>query len=120
MTGIPSTHERGDRGENIATEYLLKKGYRIVCQNYRAQRGGEIDCIAYDTDGTLTFIEVKRSSSKNGRPLFWVTPSKQRTLFKMAQRYLAEHRLTDIPCRFDVIGIQGDTVDHLRNAFIGM
>ena len=120
MNTTPSTHEKGDHGENLAVEYLLNRGYRIVCRNYRAQKGGEIDCIAYDTNGTLVFIEVKASRSNNGKPLFWVTPAKQRTLFRMAQRYLAEHKLTDVACRFDVIGIKGNTIDHLRNAFIRM
>lgn len=120
MNTMLSTHEKGDRGEELAVTYLLDKGYRIICRNYRAQKSGEIDCIAYDTDGTIVFIEVKTSGNKKGKPLFWVTPAKQRTLFKMARRYLAEHNLTSAACRFDVIGIRGDTIDHLRNAFIGM
>lgn len=120
MSQFLSTREKGSRGENMAAEYLLQKGYRIICRNYRSQRGGEIDCIAYDTDGILVFIEVKASRSRNRKPHFWVTPAKQKTLFKMAQRYLAEHHVNNTPCRFDVIAITGDTIDHLRNAFIGM
>jgi putative endonuclease len=114
-----STHEKGNWGEDRAAEYLLTKGYKIICRRYRFRKG-EIDCIAYDPDGTLVFIEVKSSLSKSQSPLFWVTPAKQRTIFRVAQHYLAEHNLTATPCRFDVIALNRGVIDHLRNAFIRM
>lgn len=116
----PHTREKGDRGEDVAVEYLITQGFEIVCRKYQSRRG-EIDCIARDTDGTLVFIEVKSSFGTNcGSPLSWVTPAKQRKLVAMARQYLAEHRITATPCRFDVIGITRGKVDHLRNAIIGM
>jgi putative endonuclease len=115
-----STRAKGAAGEEKATEYLLDRGYAIVCRNYRSRKG-EIDCIARDTDGTLVFIEVKASSTTQCcNPLFRINPAKQRTIFAMAQQYLAEHHITSAPCRFDVIGIVGDSIDHLRNAMIRM
>ena len=114
------TREKGNRGEDQAVEYLLTQGYTIVCRKYQS-RNGEIDCIARDSDGTLVFVEVKSSMSAGcGSPLFWVTPAKQRTLFKMARQYLAEHHITSTLCRFDVIAITRGKIEHLRNAFIGM
>ncbi|MBN1577878.1 MAG: YraN family protein [Chitinispirillaceae bacterium] len=116
----PDTREKGDRGENQAVEYLLGRGYSIVCRKYQSRRG-EIDCIARDPDGTLVFIEVKSSMGTScGSPFFWVTPAKQRTLFSMARQYLAEHRIGATPCRFDVIAITRGKIEHLRNAIIGM
>ena len=119
--GTPGgTREKGDRGEDIAVEYLLAKGFEIVCRKYQSRRG-EIDCIARDTDGTLVFVEVKTSmSAACGSPFSWVTPAKQRKLVAMARQYLAEHSITSVPCRFDVIGITRGNVEHLRNAIIGM
>ena len=117
---IPDTRTKGNAGEDRAAEYLLEKGYSIVCRNYRSRRG-EIDCIARDTDGTLVFVEVKSSMGAScGNPLFWITPAKQRTLFAMARQYLSEHSITSTPCRFDVIAISRGNIEHLRNAFIGM
>lgn len=114
------TREKGDRGEDIAVEYLIKKGFEIVCRKYQSRRG-EIDCIARDTDGTLVFVEVKSSmSAACGSPFTWVTPAKQRKLMVMGRQYLAEHRISSIPCRFDVIGITRGKVEHLRNVIIGM
>ena len=48
---------KGDIGENIAKNYLVGQGYRIVKTNFR-NAIGEIDIIAYDED-TLVFVEVK-------------------------------------------------------------
>jgi putative endonuclease len=48
----------GKLGEDIACEYLVKSGYRILGRNYR-QKWGEIDIIARARDLTLVFVEVK-------------------------------------------------------------
>ena len=113
------TREKGNRGEERAAEYLLTQGYEVVCRKYQSRRG-EIDCIARDPDGTLVFVEVKSSGGKTcGSPFSWVTPAKQRKLSLVARQYLAEHRLTMVPCRFDVIGITGERIEHLRNVIIG-
>lgn len=115
-----STHCKGERGENLAAEHLLGLGYEIICRQYRS-RMGEIDCIARDRDGTLVFIEVKSSSNDSAAsPLHWVTSSKQRTIFKVAKQYLAEHGIAFSPCRFDVIAITRGKIAHIRNAFIAM
>jgi len=50
-------HLFGKRGEELASSFLRKKGYRIVERGYRT-RFGEIDIIAYDGE-VLCFIEVK-------------------------------------------------------------
>jgi putative endonuclease len=112
-----NSHQKGNRGEDLAIEYLLSKGYLVICRNYRSKIG-EIDCVAKDVDGTLVFVEVKSSTNSSfGNPLFRITPLKQRTIAKIALQYLREHHLFGFPCRFDVIGVIGERIDHLRNAF---
>jgi putative endonuclease len=113
-----SSRAKGYIGEDRAADFLLSNGYSIISRNYQA-KDGEIDCIAKAPDGTLVFIEVKYArSSARGNPAFWVTPGKQKKLAFMARRYLAEHKYTRQPCRFDVITIVGDQIDHIRNAFL--
>lgn len=113
-----NTREKGNIGENIAAEYLLTCGYKIISRNYQARKG-EIDCIAETSDGTLVFIEVKTAHSLAlGHPFFWVNKRKQQKIINMARRYLAEHDLTKKPCRFDVIAVINGKVEHLKNAFI--
>jgi len=113
-----NTRQKGSRGEDRAVDYLLGKGYRIVTRNYQS-RNGEIDCIAESPDGSLVFIEVKSMHSGGGGcPLFWVNRRKQKKIATMAQQYLAEHELFGTACRFDVIAIVNDSIEHIRNAFL--
>ncbi len=115
-----SSREKGDRGEEAAVKYLLERGYTVICRKYQS-RDGEIDCIARDPDGTLVFVEVKSSISQSyGNPLFRVTPAKQRKLVKMARQYLSEHNTSYAACRFDVIAVSKNCIEHIRNAIIGM
>ena len=108
----------GRWGEALAAERLRKLGYRIVAAGYRS-RFGEIDLIAKDGE-YLVFCEVKyRSDGRKGSPLEAVGAGKQRTIFRCAMFYLAEHHTEDVPCRFDVIGIEGAEVVHIKNAFAG-
>lgn len=53
-----NTNSLGQLGEDIACEYLKRKGYMLVERNFR-KPWGELDIIAYDRNGTLVFIEVK-------------------------------------------------------------
>lgn len=115
---MENTRVKGNRSEDLAADYLISKGFRIICRQFRIKIG-EIDCIAYDTDGTLVFIEVKSSFSTSlGHPLTWITPSKQKTLAKVARIYMLSHNLNRIPCRFDAISIIKDKIEHIRNAFL--
>lgn len=111
---------RGTSGENLAVEFLEKKGYRILERNYYFARG-EIDIIA-DDRGTLVFIEVKaRRSSAYGEPEEAISMRKRRQLRKVAQGYLYTRKIEDRECRFDVVAIkyleQGPEIRHLENAF---
>ncbi len=47
----------GRLGESLAKEYLQKKGYTIIVQNYRT-RWAEIDLVAKKKD-VLVFVEVR-------------------------------------------------------------
>jgi len=94
----------GKIGENLAVAELTKRGYAILDRRYRT-RYGEIDIVA-DHDGTIVFVEVKaRATAEFGTAAEAVTPYKQRRLASMAVDYLARRKLTDRPCRFDVVAI---------------
>ena len=118
MNITDDTRAKGRYGEDEAVEYLLQRGYSIISRNYQS-RHGEIDCIAKDMDGTIIFIEVKAAfSNKYGNPLLKINYSKQKKIILMARLYLAEHNLTNHLCRFDVISIWQDKIEHIKNAFI--
>ena len=110
----------GKQGEDIAARYLLKKGLALITRNFR-DKFGEIDIIAKDRE-TLVFVEVKtRRSDHFGLPEEAVTPAKQQQIIRVASSYLVQHRLLDVPVRFDVMAItikQGNPqINHLVSAF---
>jgi len=112
----------GQTGEALAERYLQARGLRILERNYRvargrSRRGGEIDLVALDADGTLVFVEVRvRRGHMGGGAAASVDPAKRARLVHAAQTYLAA--LTRVPpCRFDVVALDGDRVAWLKAAF---
>jgi putative endonuclease len=108
----------GKDGESAAAEFLKKKGYKILEQNYRSSLG-EIDIIAEDRK-TIAFIEVKtRGSMGYGSPKSAITPEKQRKISMVALLYLKKNSRMNARARFDVVTIRWDSGDiHLiKNAF---
>lgn len=94
----------GRDGESLAASYLRNLGYKILEKNYRC-RLGEADLIV-EKAKTVTFVEVKtRRSVEAVSPRELVTLPKQRHISKVAQHYLAAHRLQDANADFAVLTI---------------
>jgi len=112
----------GDAAEARAWSHLQRHGLTLVQRNYRVargppQRGGEVDLIAREPDGTLVFVEVRlRRSAAFGGAAASVTAAKQRSIVLAAQHFL-RHFSTPPPCRFDVVAIDGERIEWLRAAF---
>lgn len=112
-----NTRKIGNLYERKAEAYLKSQGLTIRERNYRC-RQGEIDLIAQDGD-YLVFVEVKYRSGKNaGDSLAAVNWRKQKVIAEVARHYLTvKLHLSEWPCRFDVIGIDGERVSWIKNAF---
>lgn len=111
-----STREAGARGEARAARALRARGYRIVEQNFRC-RSGEIDIVARDGDA-LVFVEVRtRRSDRFGSAIETISAAKQKQVVRVARAYLAARRLSPAACRFDVVGITGDELVIIEDAF---
>lgn len=117
-----TTKALGDAGEDRALAHLLAHGLKLVRRNYRVARGpgargGEIDLILREPDGTLVFAEVRsRADSTHGGAAASIGPAKQRSLMLAAQHFLRT-QTTLPPCRFDVIALDGTRLEWLRGAF---
>ena len=117
-----TTKSVGDAGETLALAHLERQGLTLVQRNYRVAagpnaRGGEVDLILRERDGTLVFVEVRaRRSAAFGGAAASVTASKHRRLVFAAQHFLRRYGALP-PCRFDVVAIDGDSVQWLRGAF---
>ncbi len=94
----------GDKGENIASRYLLSQGYKILQRNFKS-RLGEIDIIGLDK-GILAFVEVKTRWSKAfGEPEEAVTPWKIKAIIKTAEYFKMLHPELPESLRIDVVAI---------------
>jgi putative endonuclease len=112
--------ELGKRGEDLACAELSRRGYAILARRYRT-RYGEIDIVARDGH-TIVIVEVKtRDGRAFGEGADAVTLHKQRQMLRMGTDYLLRRKLTDQPCRFDVVdvNIEGGVprIEVYRNAF---
>lgn len=112
-------NDLGRNGEDIATEYLEKNGYKILERNWRFGRI-EVDIIACNDD-YLVFVEVKtRASDRWGNPEFSVTNDKIKRIVEAAESYINKFPI-ELPVRFDVISviINGDKIEleHFDDAF---
>ena len=99
----------------------VKQNNRSVGAVYEQAAGydGEIDIIAKDGD-CYVFCEVKyRSGRQAGNPLEAVDQRKQKKIFRCALYYTVQHGIEDAQCRFDVIGVEGTEITHIKNAFVG-
>ena len=116
-----ATHnELGQKGEDMAAEYLQKSGYDILERNWRFKKA-EVDIIA-KKKGILVIIEVKtRSTSHFGNPQDFVNPKKIRLLVEAINEYVIANDL-DVEVRFDIIAIlkfqHTFEIDHIEDAFL--
>ncbi len=114
LPGLSARQEQGQRWEQAARAWLEGHGLRLVELNFRCQ-GGEIDLIMRH-GATLVFVEVRqRADRRHGGAAASISPAKVRRLQRAATLYLM--RFPQVPpCRFDVVAIDGDKLEWLRNA----
>jgi putative endonuclease len=112
--------EIGTKGELLAANFLINKGYTILETNWRTGKK-EVDIIAESSD-SIVFIEVKtRSNFDFGFPEEAVTESKKKLLKQAAEEYFDQKKpLKNL--RFDIISIlqKGNNtleIIHLVDAF---
>ena len=112
-------NELGIKGEDLALEYLQKKGYKILATNWNCNKA-EVDIIAMDRS-FLVIVEVKtRQSSYFGEPEAFVNKAKQKNLIYAANQFIEQRNIKG-ETRFDIISIvkSGDDIkiDHIEDAF---
>jgi putative endonuclease len=109
----------GEKGENLAVDYLTKKGYKIIKRNFRIGRA-EVDIIA-ETKTNTVFVEVKtRSCVTYGYPETFVTKKQESIIIQAAETYVANNK--DVKSlRYDIISIilSADDLEimHFEDAF---
>lgn len=116
-----TTRDIGNRGEDLAAQFLEKKGWIILDRNYFFEKA-EVDIVATDTRW-IAFIEVKtRSDTYFGQPEDYVTPAKEANIKKAAEAWVYERKMETAIFRFDIISIvdapgKKPEITHFEDAF---
>lgn len=114
-----TTKELGDKGEQLAIDFLLQKNYEMVSKNYRYKRA-EIDLIVRKGN-CIIFVEVKyRTGVGFGFPEEVIKGSKKKLIQIAAENYVIENDWNQ-SIRFDIISIieKGNhlQIEHFEDAF---
>ena len=108
---------RGALAEEVAAEFLIGRGLKLLERNYRC-RFGEIDLIM-SQGSTIVFVEVRyRRTHSFGGAIESITGAKREKLLRAARHYMAAAK-TFPACRFDAVLLSGDTheMQWIENAF---
>ena len=116
-----STRSKGKLAEDLACQYLKRRGLRLLEKNYRSPKG-EVDLIMRDGNVTV-FIEVRsRKHDGHMHVVESIDSGKRARIIETSLEYLQNHRRSnkDI-CRFDVILLTGSPesvrIEWIKNAF---
>jgi putative endonuclease len=113
-------NDLGKKAEDLAAEFLLKNGYKILARNFRYQKA-EIDIIT-EKDSLIVIVEVKaRSTDVFNLPQEAVNKKKIKLLVSAADHYLEKFNKNQ-EVRFDIISVLPDekgnlSIEHIINAF---
>ena len=102
----------GQRGEELATAELARRGYEIVTRNWHCQ-AGEVDVVAHRDDAWYFFEVRTRRGRECGTPEESVTEAKQQHMIEVARTYLGEHELSDVDWRVGVVAVEMDRAGRL-------
>ena len=116
---MASHNELGNKGEEIAVDHLISKGYEILERNFFFQKA-EIDIIAKKSH-VIVAVEVKTRSSQNfGNPQDFLKPKQIQRIVLAMDHYVVSNEL-DLEVRFDIIAIvdrnNKPQIEHFENAF---
>lgn len=115
-------NDLGQWGEQMAAEYLERKGWYIRHRDWQWQHK-DLDIVAIDEDmTTLLIVEVKtRATGVFGEPDEAVNLEKRNNLLKATAAYVRECRLEYLNVRYDTISVIGTpeslvSINHKENA----
>ena len=112
-------NELGKKGEELATEMLVKKGFKILHRNWHYSHK-EIDIVAKDKN-ELVIVEVKsRTEDAWEEPWQAISNKKIRFLADATEAYIEKYNIEE-EVRFDVVSIvfkdSKPVIEHILNAF---
>ncbi|MCH2225146.1 MAG: YraN family protein, partial [Crocinitomicaceae bacterium] len=111
--------ELGELGEQLAVDFLVKKGHKLLDRNFKFKKL-EIDIVT-EFENKIIITEVKtRQNDYLTDPRELISQSKQKGIVKTANHYIQENEI-DLEAQFDLIVIvfnqKQKEVRHMEDAF---
>lgn len=103
---MDSRWKLGQIGEELAGDYLMKQGYRILHRNWNLHKGCELDIVA-TKDNELHFVEVKTRSNVSNlmeSPVQAINDKKLHNIVRAIYHYQNMYHL-DMEMHIDAIGV---------------
>jgi putative endonuclease len=109
----------GEKGEEIAVEFLKRRGHKIIEKNY-STRFGEVDIITRSPSGEICFIEVKSESTPMSGP-FKLNRRKMEKIKTTALDFISKHKWArNLPVKFDFIWVnleEARVIEYIEGGF---
>jgi len=106
----------GDTAEDVASEYLIRLGHKILDRNWKTKYC-EIDIVSCE-NGTIYFTEVKyRKKPNQGDGLAVITPKKLRQMKFAAEFYVLSNKMADVNMCLSVISassVSPEVIDFIK------
>lgn len=121
-----NNRKTGNKGEEVAAEYLTKKGYEILARNYR-EKYGEIDIVArcmVKGESYIVFVEVKtKTEGEYGEPWEMINKHKLKQITNMGHLWCIQNHYHGL-VRIDVVGVwldmkgEVERLEHWENVIL--
>lgn len=118
-----NNRKTGNKGEEVAAEYLANKGYEILERNYR-EKYGEVDIVTrikVKGESYVVFVEVKtKTEGEYGEPWEMINRHKLKQITQMGHLWCLQNRYEGL-LRIDVVGVwlniggEVERVEHWEN-----
>lgn len=108
------TRKKGKHYEDIASNYLQEKNYKIIDKNFYSQYG-EIDIICMSPKKILTFIEVKYSSKNIISLLYKLNTKKIDNMINTSNKFISMYNYNNYQIQYDFIEIIKKNISHYEN-----
>lgn len=117
---MASHNDLGKKAEDLAAEFLIKNGYKILVRNFRYQKA-EIDIIA-EKENLIIITEVKARSTDAFMLPQEAVNKRKISLIVLAANHFMEEFNKNQEVRFDIISVLPNEkgkliIEHIVDAF---
>ena len=111
-----NNRKTGNKGEEVAAEYLVKKDYEVLERNYR-EKYGEIDIVVrckVKGESFVVFVEVKtKTEGEYGEPWEMINKHKLKQITNMGHLWCIQNHYPGL-VRIDVVGVWLDAMGEVE------